>query len=332
MRIRSIEKKYLLVLLLYLLNIVIKSEAFVTPQSRVTPKESKFTHLYLFDGPSSSSTIQERVIQNSKIRSRSIPDSIFDRLEDGVHLPIEFRNSNRLLRIKNLEKNDVPDAVSLCLKEYGSYPSSDPQSDDPISKLIQSTSEDFDNFLFSFVVLLGLGQRVERREKSDFNPLCSQDHNVICLCEVDEVGNEKMIGMAEVSLQPPDPARTSPPFVVPTYLKKLLCSFSRAPALMPYISNVLVTDEYRGKGYSKILMACCEGIAKRWDYDEVYLHVDADTRSGRAAQCLYRSINYMPVVDKEYNKNFSWMGVDSVNRGLYIVDGVALLFLKKKLY
>ena len=213
---------------------------------------------------------------------------------------------------------------------------STPENNDALSKALYSAMDDFDNFPLSFVVLLGLGQSVERREKGDIDSSIPQDHSVVCLYEVDrndneENDNEKMFGMAEVSLQPADPARTSPPVVLPTNVKNALCSFRLWPTPTPYISNVLVTNEYRGKGYSKVLMTCCECLAKSWGLDQVYLHVDADSRSGAPAQGLYRSLGYMPVIDNKYNHNFAWMGMDMVNRGLYIVDGIALLILKKVL-
>jgi GNAT superfamily N-acetyltransferase len=316
-------------------------ESFVHPPTSRSCTTRRRTEIFrssklnLFNGPPSGSTsVLERTSQKNRIRSQEIPKGVLDSLENGAALPFDytFEHSNTKIRLKQLEKGEVSKAVGLCLKEYGSYPSKDVDENDPIAKFTQSISEDFDNFLFSFVVLLGLGQRVERREKGDSDPSAPQDHNVVCIYEVDEkTGQETMAGMAEVSLQPPDPARTSPPFVVPTNLKKLFSSFYGAPDPKPYISNVLVTNDFRGKGYSRVLMACCEGLAKKWDYNEVYLHVDADQRSGYPAQRLYRSLDYMPVIDEHYNKKFSWMGIDSVNRGLYIVDGVALLFLKKEL-
>lgn len=298
--------------------------AFVLRPSALVGRNEVSSQIHLFDGPPSTAIAQE--FRPSSTR-KGIPYGSLESLENGACLPFDFehRNSAGLrttVRLQQLEQKDVSTAVGLCLKEYGSYPSSTTAKDDPISKMIKAKMDDFDNFLFSFVVLLGLGQRVERREKSDSDPDCPQDHNVISISEVDSNGDEKMFGMAEVSLQPPDPARTSPPFVVPSFLKN---------NPKPYISNVLVTNEYRGNGYSKVLMACCEGLARQWGYEEVYLHVDADQGSGRSAQCLYRSLDYMPVIDEEYNKNFTWMGIDSINRGLYIVDGVALLFLKKAL-
>ena len=78
-------------------------------------------------------------------------------------------------------------------------------------------------------------------------------------------------------------------------------------------------------------MSTCHGIAKKWGYKSVFLHVDADSNSGRAAQQLYRKLGYKPFVTDAYNEQFAWMGIDLKNRGLYIVDGVPLLFLKKDL-
>ena len=302
------------------------ADGFVMQQERRLHRIS--SRINLFNGEISAFSVLE---QPSTIYSRGIPRNVMLELEEGKSLPYDFEYLDCTIRVKQLEKEEVTKAVGLCLKEYGSYPSSayTPKKDTPLSNALQSKMDDFDNFLFSFVVLLGLGQRVERREKSDAETSCPQDHNVICLYEVDEHENETMFGMAEVSLQPADPSRTSPPFVLSSSIKNAFSSFGFWREPTPYISNVLVTNDYRGKGYSRVLMACCEGLAKSWGYDEVYLHVDADSRSGAPAQGLYRSIGYMPVIDEHYNQNFAWMGVDMVNRGLYIVDGVALLFLKK---
>jgi|AntRauTorckE5430_2_1112549.scaffolds.fasta_scaffold10222_2 ribosomal protein S18 acetylase RimI-like enzyme len=312
--------------LLFCLILVHVANAFVIL------KEKRYNRIpfeiNLFDGAGLSTNVLE---QAQTIYSRGIPNKAIHDLKEGKSLPYDFQYMDSTIRVKQLQKEEVTEAVGLCLKEYGSYPSSTPESKYPLSKALYSAMDDFDNFLFTFIVLLGLGQRVERREKGDIDSSIPQDHNVVCLYEVGEHENENMIGMAEVSLQPADPSRTSPPFVLPAKVKNAFCSFGLWSKPMPYISNVLVTNEYRGKGYSKILMACCEGLAKSWGFEQVYLHVDADSRSGAPAQGLYRSLGYMPVIDNKYNKNFAWMGIDMVNRGLYIVDGVALLFLKKVL-
>jgi len=270
-------------------------------------------------------------------------NNMYDVLEhletETITLPYNFRTkpkgeeTKRKFQIRHMELQDVKRAVGLCLKEYGKYEStswvSSSNSNNPIMKLIESKLDDIDNFVFSFVVLLGLSQRVERRMKSDDMSSLKQDHNVLLISEIklDQDGNENefIFGMAEISLKAPEPVTTSPPFVIPTDLKLVLSSLQNkgVRSLQPYVSNVLITNEYRGKGYSKLLMGACHGLAIKWGYTEVYLHVDADAKSGRAAQQLYRSLGYQPVIDKSYNENFAWMGIEMMNRGLYIVDGKA---------
>lgn len=295
------------------------------------------TTLHLFNGPRSDTTIERtsRPKASSFKLPSKVPAGVFEDLRSkDISLPFEFqlnKKESSTLVVRQLEKEDVSTAVSMCLKEYGSYPSTASTKSDVLSKKFDAELTEFENFMFSFIVLIGLGQRVERREKSDVSQGLPQDHNVILLSTIGPNGEDTPIGMAEISLQPPDPARTSPPFVVPTNLKRIFSFIYGAPDPCPYVSNVLIRDEYRGEGYGKVLMAACEGLAKSWDYDSVYLHVDADPSSGGPAQRLYSSLGYAPVVNNKYNEKFSWMGIDQMNKGLYIVDGVALLFLKKLL-
>lgn len=313
--------KFLLILYFYPLQI----HSFVVPKANGVLSFSR-NRLNLFYDKTDTPELRNRI---NTIPSAPFGEcaqaSVINSLKANPNLPFDFQYSHSTnIRMRFIEKSDLNAAVQLCLREYGSYPVSKSFNDNPISIWVKGKMNDFDNFLFSFVVLLGLGQRVERREQSNIDASIPQDHNVICISEIDSEGNERMFGMAEISLQIPDPSKTSPPFVVPPALKKVL-GYQK-----PYISNVLITNEYRGKGYSKLLMAACEGIAIQWGFDEVYLHVDAST-SGTAAQNLYISNGYRPVVNEQYNQNFEWMGIESINRGLYIVDGVALLFLKKDL-
>ena len=117
---------------------------------------------------------------------------------------------------------------------------------------------------------------------------------------------------------------------------------------LPYISNVLVRPESRGKGYSRILMAAAEGVARdrirerRRDgggTDDrpplVCLHVDADSRSGRAAQGLYKALGYVGVPDDRIGGRggkFAWMqGADMLSTGLYMVEDIPLLYMTKEL-
>ncbi len=279
-----------------------------------------------------------------------------EKLENGsVTLPYQFEfkergimPKKRTIVIRQMELNDLQRCVAMCLREYGKYPSLSSTMDIDVKgsfmESIKTKIDDLDNFVFSFVVLLGLEQRVNRRMQAENTSSLEQDHNVVLISEIIEGMNEAgelstkefIFGMAEISLQPPDPSRTSPPFVIPTTIKNLITDIgsffnprSNQKKLCAYVSNVLITNEYRSRGYSKVLMSACHGIAKSWGYKSTYLHVDADATSGRAAQQLYRKLGYKPFIDDSYNEQFAWMGISSINRGLYIVDGIPLLFLKK---
>lgn len=303
--------------------IQIQSFVFSTKNRRLRCKGNS---LNLFYDTANSPEVREQIANDPSMNR--ISPAVIDSLKRNPNLPFDFHHGHskckKDIRVRFIEKKDLNAVVQLCLREYGSYSVSNTFRGDPISSWIKDKMNDFDNFLFSFVVLLGLGQRVERREQSNTDTSIPQDHNVICISELDIDGNERIFGMAEISLQIPDPSKTSPPFVIPPMLKKVL-GYQK-----PYISNVLITNEFRGNGYSKVLIAVCEGIATQWGFDEVYLHVDANS-SGTAAQNLYISNGYRPVINEQYNRKFEWMGIESINRGLYIVDGVALLFLKKSL-
>ncbi len=296
-----------------------------------------------------SGGLQLQTLQREWDKSTNPLNNVLEQLEDGnTSLPFTFETiekglvpKKRILRVRQMEIKDLKRCVSMCLQEYGTYSS-------PSSNLIKTKLDELDNFVFSFIVLLGLEQRVSRRIESDKSTSLPQDHNVILLSEVQpgygdassedngQGESEYIFGMAEISLQPPDPSRTSPPFVIPTAIKKVISNISSATSskkkpLCAYISNVLITNEYRSKGYSKVLMSACHGLARSWGYKSTFLHVDADYKAGRAAQQLYRKLGYKPVIDETYNEKFAWMGIDSVNRGLYIVDGMPLLFLAKRL-
>ena len=234
-----------------------------------------------------------------------------------------------------------------------------------------------ENFLFSFTVLFGLTQRVARRKEgysSSANRECRPDHNVICLVEQrivrqdDSSGNinssnnnshgveegtgqisymvEEIVGIAELSWQPPIPNRNAPPYVLPYAIKMLISRFFSPPSargsnddnttiLGPkgYISNVLVWKNRRGHGYAHVLMAALEGIAKLWGCTDVRLHVDANEQSGKIAQLLYGSLGYVGVPDRGTTKadrvGFEWMGPSMAHEGLYMVDGLPLLYLRK---
>ena len=65
------------------------------------------------------------------------------------------------------------------------------------------------------------------------------------------------------------------------------------------------------------------------------LHVDADSRSGRAAQGLYKALGYVGVPDDRIGRRsgkFAWMqGADMLSTGLYMVQDIPLLYMTKEL-
>ncbi len=288
------------------------------------------------------------------------------------------------LVIRHLEEEDIPKVLPEVVREFGSLvssPSNEPkQPGDEVATQIE-------NYLFSLTVLIGSTQRVERRKKgyadgaSGTSGGAIPDHNVICIVEQIPIvsdNNEgessttlyrdQIVGIGELSWQPPDPNRLDPPFVLPYFVKSILSRFNPAQAIdtsngedahsakevinepRGYIDNVLVYKSHRGLGYGRVLMAALEGIARLWSCGDVRLHVDANDVSGKAAQELYWSLGYKGVPDRGSSKKlgsgllglwrksreqnrvgFEWMGPNMANQGLYMVDGIPLLYLRKNL-
>ncbi|KAL9185227.1 hypothetical protein ACHAXT_003004 [Thalassiosira profunda] len=250
------------------------------------------------------------------------------------------------LVIRHLEDDDIKKILPEVVREFGALapsPSTTPEPGDEFAIKLE-------NFLFSLTVLIGLTQRVARREKGYNGSAARPDHNVICL--VEQVANEsnggmessykeQIVGIAELSLQPPNPNSNAPPFVLPYFMKELIARFSPSrddsspKSPMGYISNVLVWKTRRGRGYARILMAALEGIGKLWGCDDVRLHVDAAEFSGRIARGLYWSLGYEGVPDRGTSAKdqvgYGWMDSSMANQGLYLVDGVPLLYLRKSL-
>ena len=313
---------------------------------------------------------------SSKPSRGKIPPEILEYLaSQNLSLPYTFQlNDGSEFCIRHLEKEDLGVVVRMCVKEFGSYvaPSSSPsngkstsemgtfdfntsmdnavKNSNALSKSIQKKFDEifttYENFVFAFIVQLGLDQRIERRQKgedstNDSESSIKPDHNVLCFVQLhtkkDGTVDEEILGISEVSIQPLIPTRTAPPFILPLFIKSLLSQFdvgSKSPSPVAYVSNVLVKETKRGLGYGPILMATSEGRAKTMGFDELFLHVDANT-SGATAQSLYWSLGFESFVEEKAGEEspYAWLGEDFVkqNRGLYLVDGVPLLYLRKKL-
>jgi hypothetical protein len=163
----------------------------------------------------------------------------------------------------------------------------------------------------------------------------------------------RVVGMVELSLQPPDADRNPPALPLPLWFKDTLAKQTTlVGSLQGWVTNLLICDSCRGRGYSKILMAAAEGIAlHNWKCSSVYLHADADAQSGKVPQSLYEGLGYDLVIgstkkakggssDDENNNEdlsakFGWMGVTGKEMerfsAIRMVDGVALLCYSKQL-
>ena len=252
------------------------------------------------------------------------------------------------LILRHLEDEDIISILPEIVREFGSL--SIPTTNTP-EQPGNALSTKIENFLFSLTVLIGLTQRVERRKKGYLSADARPDHNVVCLVEripkdrsnrsdnddgkTTILYTEQIVGIAELSFQPPNPSVNAPPFVLPYFVKQLICNIGGADPV-GYVSNVLVWKTRRGRGYSHVLMAALEGIAKLWQCNDIRLHVDAGEHSGRIARDLYWNLGYDGVPDrgttrKDGTVGYEWMGPCLAHQGLYLVDGVPLLYLRKSL-
>lgn len=101
---------------------------------------------------------------------------------------IENKSASRLL-LRHLEVEDIKLILPEILREFGAIETSSSSSTG--SKLGDEAATWIENFLFSFTVLVGLDQRVERRKKGySASANVPPDHNVICLVEVTPVTNK----------------------------------------------------------------------------------------------------------------------------------------------
>lgn len=181
--------------------------------------------------------------------------------------------SGTRLVIRHMEDEDIKRCMPEIVREFGALTlpttSEPPEPGDKVATFIE-------NYLFSLTVLIGLTQRVVRRQKGySPNNAARPDHNVVCLVEQTPINNnsysggmmdvptlsEQVVGIAELSWQPPNPNANAPPFVLPYFVKQMISRFGPSregtSSSVPkgYVSNVLVWKTRRGRGYSRVLMA-----------------------------------------------------------------------------
>lgn len=237
------------------------------------------------------------------------------------------------LTIRFMTTQDLSDVLPLCIDEFGSGPT-ETIKDFPWQDL-RCIPRWWDRVYFEPSIALAL------RAKMNANlgqPQASkgdkiEDPAVLVLCRRQQYGGEcqeAVVGMVELSLQPPEVNKNPPSYPIPTWIKYSYCQLT-GQKLQGWVTNLLIDSKYRGLGYSKILMAATEGVARSWNRDAIYLHADADYRSGKIPQALYKGLGYEVVTDTD--PQFAWMSGGNSNpfSSIQMIEGVPLLCFCKRL-
>jgi len=273
-------------------------------------------------------------------------DSVADCNNDVNSLIRTIDDSIPSVVIREMELKDIPDAVNLCMEEYGPKPRRQGKKNGIWHWDYDTMIQMWDRWALSTVVCVGFQQRIERG-----------DHCVICLertttakCSHGEEESREIVAIAEVSLQPP--YSTAPPLPLPLAFKQLWAAweyYRRKPSSLPfeccpksmlqaYISNVLVKESERGKGYGKQIMVAAEQQALRMGYNTVTLHVDAHPTSGKVAHAMYTGLGYQPIVQMCSQGNppspsQEYIAVDGgFTSAIHFVDGVPLFYMYKTIH
>ena len=295
------------------------TQGFPTRLSEANTRKPSTTRCSLFFG-----TRKEKKIENN---SPLLKDILQGLSSLSLTIPYTFRSKDDdELTIRFLERNDLATVVPMCVKEFGTTPTEDGF---PWNNLNQKAiSSWFDSIIFGPFVGLSLEMKIARRVQGydQSLPDLAPDYNIICLEAEGQVA-----AIVELSIQPLDPQRNPPPVPLPLFFKQAYSESKGLPEPNGWVSNLLVDETHRGKGYSKLLMSAVEGIAKQWGCTSISLHVDADSVTGEIPQRLYQQMGYQPVVMDSVVHKFDWMGPEILKSGLYMVDGVPLVFLRKPL-
>jgi ribosomal protein S18 acetylase RimI-like enzyme len=259
----------------------------------------------------------------------SPPSQVFEALQSSqFSVPYSFSLGDDLgttLTLRCMTRDDFDEIVPMCISEFGLGPTTS-FADFPIDNLsARSISQWWERLYFEPMITMALTAKIAANEGR--NTVTNfRDPAVLVLTRHDKTNsNPVVVGMVELSLQVPEATKNPPPLPTPLWVKKLYSRIVNR-SVQGWVTNLLIGDDYRGLGYSKILMAATEGIAKKWKVNSIFLHADADSKSGRVPQGLYEGLGYQII--KAESAQFAWMG-DSFDNRIHIVEGVPLLFLYK---
>jgi len=257
--------------------------------------------------------------------------------------------SNTTLTIRLMQWQDLAAIVDMCVQEYSTYGTPGKQS--------ASLGDKLDQVVLGLYVALSMILKL-LMNYSLSSKVLPNDHAILVASLMmgeessadtgssgsydDDISNSRecLVGMVEVSRQPPLPERNPPAIPIPLWWKELYSNTVCKQHTQGWITNLLIVPEYRGRGWARALVMACEGLARRWKTSTINLHCDALYRT---PQKLYQSLGYQPdssssssssttTTLSRASSDYSWIPNSEVCRSsIYIIEGVPLLYLCKKL-
>lgn len=177
-------------------------------------------------------------------------------------------------------------------------------------------------------LLVATLQQEKQPEIVDFATTATEITKQLSTITGNDNNDAVIVGMVELSRQPPEANRNPPAYPLPLWYKTAYCNMKQLPPLNGWVTNLLVGPDFRGQGYSKLLMAATEGVARSWGCNMIHLHCDANSIGGKVPQTLYKGLGYEMVEDP--NSPYAWMGSE-LSTKIFMIQGVALLYFRKAL-
>ncbi|CAJ1954558.1 unnamed protein product [Cylindrotheca closterium] len=244
-----------------------------------------------------------------------------------------FKDGDDVYQLALVEKEDLPDMCRFVVAAFGAAAISLSKDLNSFEQLLLSPATELLNSYSSVVafaeVFSGTQQRLETRlSKMDVSPpdlkkglsrqelidIAEKDSIILAVGKKNEDSID-FIASIELRLQPSD---AKIPFSLP-WLDRIERRIAATVGigtgirdLQPYLSNLCVAEDFRGKKIGRGLVRCVEDIAlSSWGMPRMYLHVDEDNV---AALSLYKSEGYR---DVGHRWNPFWAG-SSANIGYYV--------------
>lgn len=232
--------------------LIVSIDGFVVTrgaQERPTSTGTSNTHLDSSHSTASHSRFSlkdKRVSLYQSVYSSSEPDLSSHRYK------VPSTKSGKSIKVKIIEfEKDETNIHS----EYGTYShlfENDVENTLSEEKVESHMMNDLNNYILSYA-----------RDSKDMK------HLMLYFYEIDDAmendcQDHQLIGIIEIGLDHP---------LQETEIKPSLLA-SIVPSAEPqraYISNVILDPKYKGGGYTKLFMQCCENLTKEWGYNELNL-------------------------------------------------------------